>query len=39
MEFLEHFNFVNCIYILNKAEEGISMSKHVLQIEVCCYLP
>ena len=39
MQFLEHFDFVNCIYILNKAEEDIRMSKHVLQIKVCCYLP
>ena len=36
MEFLEHFNFVNYIYILNKAEEDIRMSKQVLQIKVCC---
>ena len=24
---------------MNKAEEDSSMSKHVLQIKVCCYLP
>ena len=37
---MDHFNFCK-VYrqVLNKAEEDISMSKHVLQIKVCCYLP
>ena len=26
-------------YILNKAEQDIRMSKHVVQIKVCYYLP
>ena len=36
--FLDHFNFLNFIQLLNKAKEDISMSKHVLEIKVCCYL-
>ena len=46
MDYIEPCNFysiltlyINSLCILNKAEEDIRMSKHVLQIKVCCHLP
>ena len=41
MDYIKPCNFliiVDCIYILNNAEEDIRMPKHALQIKVCCYL-